>query len=594
MPLDYGWRRVRQRGESDEDELPPEEARSWLSLALFSACALVMATILVSATARAGGAPTTPPALGQDGKPAVRARGPRSRPARSADSEYRPLLVQTGLVPDSEVDFAVALTSTHANGLRFVPAGIDLLSRACPPFHIDPNRTVRERQAQRALTALLAREQMLSAETPGARSRCAVSARCGVAAPARVLRLQDVCVRNETYYLLSDRDTPAADALRMIGADPVHDWWGHPKKRKYFDRFVREARGLGAVPGGAGALWLNGTWAAPLLRFRFGHSNIFHTFQEEISALGTFSRCARTGGGSAMRFLLHQRRRLLPSRSSAARLWELATDGSPLFYVPPDAAATTFCFRRLHLELSSAEAFLAPVFDMCARVDGLSAPAAFPDWPDWPAGEGTLDGTDVLARHARTRLGLSPPRVLPVAQQRAWLAPRVLLVHRLKNRRILNAALLAWVLRDAGMDVTVVALECLPLEAQIAVATNCSTYVGVHGAGLTFGKLTPTDALLLELRTAPCDEVTNGNPYNMRFKHVILGAPRDASMPNGSCPAPWRVNRRDYEATADIAAVLREIRDKDPVASRGRARQGWWPALAPRAAAVRAGVGDAR
>jgi hypothetical protein len=157
--------------------------------------------------------------------------------------------------------------------------------------------------------------------------------------------------------------------------------------------------------------------------------------------------------------------------------------------------------------------------------------------------------------------------------------PRVTIVHRLKDRRLLNLKYVGWVLRDCGFHVTVVSLECLPLEAQLAVISNSSTLLGVHGAGMTLGHALPRDALVIELRTAPCTEEARGIPYQMRSHNEIIGAPRVAVMPNGTCPPPWKYNRRGYDAVVDIDAVLRAIYLKDPIASQDRAR---WPPLPPR------------
>jgi hypothetical protein len=133
---------------------------------------------------------------------------------------------------------------------------------------------------------------------------------------------------------------------------------------------------------------------------------------------------------------------------------------------------------------------------------------------------------------------------------------------------MLNLGYLAEALRAAGHDVTVVALECMPIEAQLVVVANSSTLVGVHGAALGLGHALPHDALLIELRSAPCVEATHGGNFKMRRRYQLIPAPRNAVGPQLGCrPPPWRVNSRDVDAMVDVSAVLRAIRENDPIAS---------------------------
>jgi len=121
------------------------------------------------------------------------------------------------------------------------------------------------------------------------------------------------------------------------------------------------------------------------------------------------------------------------------------------------------------------------------------------------------------------------------------------------------------------MAVTIVSLECLPLEAQVAVVSNSSTLMGIHGAGLTLGHTLPEDALVLELRTGACTEEARGVPYQMRAAARIVPAPREAVMPTRACPPPWKYNTRERDGVADIAAILDAIYELDPVASKAPA-----------------------
>jgi hypothetical protein len=484
------------------------------------------------------------------------------------------------------------------DGIRFVPAGITLDGRDCEPFAKDPNRTTRERIDQVPLSAASAEGMRAPAPPRGTRSRCSIS-ECVESHPRHVLRIQDACLHNDTLYLLSDRDTPA-------GAAPLleDDTWGDPKRPRKFRRFFREVSAVERIPA-ARHVWLDATWAVVTPKFRFGKSNIFHAVLEEIGWLGAMTRCARIGTGASMRYLTKHHRKLL-GRSTTGRLWEIAMDGARTLWIPPeDSVATAFCFRKLHYatdlpnphpdpypdlsphphpigsvgELHSATGVPPPshlpFVHLCARVDALT-PAPPPAWPGWPAGQATFTGFRTIVARARARLGLLPEAEAVGAK---WAVPRVTVVHRLRNRRLTNIAYVAWALRDAGFAVTLVSLECMPLEPQLAVVSNSTTLLGVHGAGLTLGHALPPDALVLELRSAPCAEEARGVPYQMRAHSEIVPAPRVAVMPNGTCPPPWKYNSRHHDAVVDIDAVLRAIYAKDPVAKRQRGR---WPKLPPR------------
>lgn len=458
--------------------------------------------------------------------------------------------------PILEMDEPVRVTSWMVDGVRFAPDGIDLSSRACAPFSMDPNRTVRERIEQRALTADAARA-LQTAEPHGNQSWCAISVCTPSRDPMRVFHMQDVCMHNDTFFLLSDRDTEPAVL--------VDDWWGNPKRPRKFKRFLQEVSIESHVPGRH--IWLGSSWTIITPKFRFGHANIFHAILEEIGWLGRTAQCGSIATGPDHNILLTQRRRLL-GRSSTGRLWEIAAAGGHTFFAPMDES-TALCFRRLHFEANTPLQPHDPPAAACEHVGALHAKR--PSWPRWPAGERSFGGFDQIVSQARVRVGLEPGNG-PVEGK--WQIPRVTVVHRLKNRRLLNIAYVAWVLRDIGFHVTVVSLECMPLEAQLAVVSNSSTLLGVHGAGLTLGHALPPDSLVIELRSAPCTEEARGVPYQMRPRNRIIPAPAAAVMPNASCPPPWKYNRRDYDVVVDIEAVLRTVYEKDPIVARNRRR---WP-----------------
>ncbi|KAG8459517.1 hypothetical protein KFE25_012852 [Diacronema lutheri] len=464
-------------------------------------------------------------------------------------------------------DAPVELADATALGVRFAPAGISAASTACPPFAMDPNRTTRTNMRQlplRAGTAPAARTRARRAEL----SWCAFD-RCAARPPSRVVHLRNVCLHNDTFYAFSDRDAPPV---------LLHtDWWGHPREKRELRRLLREVRSEAALP--AAPLWLEGTWVVTTPRFRYGGDNIFHAILEEVGWLMRAMSCGSIAATRDLSFLLEHGEPIL-GRTTLGRLWELATDGARTYFRPRDAMATAFCFRHVHAESSGeANAGLAA----CARLGRAGARARARDdvrggdmaavaaeaeaaraWPGWPAGNASFRGFPEIVERARARLGLARTvgRV-----ERAWAAPRVTVVHRLKNRRIVNLGYLTDALRAEGFDVTVVSLECMPLEAQLAVVSNSSTLLGVHGAGLTLGHALPPDALVIELRTAPCTEEAHGVPYQMRRRNAIVPAPRAAVDPRGRCPPAWKVNNREKDAVVDIEAVLRTILAKDPIAS---------------------------
>lgn len=490
-----------------------------------------------------------------------------------------------GLWPE---DHPVVLTDSQILGVRFAPAGISVASTSCPPFSMDPNRTTRTNMVQLPLrrdTALMMRAVDQRSTEP---SWCSVDF-CAARPPSRVVHLSNVCLHNDTLYAMSDRDAPRA----LLNSE----WWGHPRDKHEFRRYLQEVASASRIPGSP--LWLEGSWVLVTPRFRFGGDNIFHAILEEIGWLMRAMSCGSIAASTEQRYLLEHGHAIL-GRSTLGRLWELGTDGARSFFRPQAAMATTFCFRHAHVESSGSadEAVSA-----CERLGRLALPAAAGSaeggarsgsggngssrggsapsggshelaealppaargWPGWPARNASFRGFAEIVERARTRLGILPAAVGKVEGR--WRTPRVTIVHRLRNRRILNLGYLTDSLRDEGFAVTVVSLECMPLEAQLALVSNSSTLLGVHGAGLTLGHALPFDALVIELRTAPCTEEAHGVPYQMRKRNAIIPAPRAAVLPRGGCPPPWKVNNREKDAVVDIQAVIDTILAKDPIAS---------------------------
>mmetsp|Transcript_18878 Transcript_18878/g.47038 ORF Transcript_18878/g.47038 Transcript_18878/m.47038 type:complete len:479 (+) Transcript_18878:1817-3253(+) len=458
-------------------------------------------------------------------------------------------------------------------GVRFAPAGVNLSSRACPPFSMDPDRATRARLDQRPLTAAVALA-MQTALPLGNASWCSVSA-CSTSAPLRIFHMTDVCVHNDDFFLLSDRDTEPVTL--------VDDWYASPKHHKTYKRTIREVRSEAGIPGQQ--VWLKDSWMITSPKFRFGHGNIFHAILEEIGWLGRATTCGKIATAPDMNYILLPRRHLL-GRSPTGRLWEIAAEGASSYYMPKEQNHS-ICFRRLHFDTTLEPVASAASEASCAHVGALHAKP--PEWPGWPAArEKVFPGFDEIVSRARVRVGLAPEHGDIGGR---YATPRVTVVHRLKNRRLLNIEYVAWILRDEGFHVTVVSLECLPLEAQLALVSNSSTLLGVHGAGMTLGHALPPDALVIELRTAPCTEEARGIPYQMRHHSRIIPAPAVAVMPNASCPPPWKYNKREYDAVVDIDAVLRTIYEKDPIAIASRRPRPWWMLGKPRPVRRRLGAG---
>jgi len=447
------------------------------------------------------------------------------------------------------------VTDRIEGGVRFTPDGVDYKSTTCPAFDMDPDAATRDRieikQLQRAVALGLPTWRQERKQSWCSISRCHDPKRERKAPPNSVLHVQDVCLKGETLYLLSDRDAEPA----LI----TQDWWGPPTSKKHYKLLFKEVTSFDAL---GKALWLGEEWLAGVPKFRFGQRNIFHVILEEMGWLGRLTRCGKVSTGPETNHLLLQHRPLLGFHP-AGRMWEVAARGGRSWFIPEDHKEEVFCFHHLHLEVSTHGEAQDAALAACEHVSRLAGESP-PAWPGWPAGEATFRGFPDVVRTARARVGIEPE----LGKAERWDKPRVTVVHRLANRKLLNVAYVGLMLRDAGMDVTIVALECMPLEAQIAVVSNSSTLLGVHGAGMTFGHALPSDALVIELRSGPCTEEARGIPYQMRPRNQIVPSPRVAVMPNGTCPPPWKYNSRAFDVVVDIDAVLRVIRKKDPIASR--------------------------
>lgn len=462
-------------------------------------------------------------------------------------------------------DSGVSLSVAVRDGIRYAPAYVTEWSTRCRPFAMQPNATVRNRLNSPALSVAEARRIALPTPPRAPTTSCHLH-RCDANGEKHILSLSDVCFvpRNNTLVFLSNATGPDAGQAPPVLYDDT--FWGPSKSKRYAKRFISE-RAPATLD--EHAVWVESTWMLSTPRFRFGQRNLFHAILEELGWLARAMECAQAAADADHRFLLMHGRRLF-GENTAGRVWELAVDGLPTYYVPGEVGPeTAFCFRRAHVESQVPLKEVGALEQACDRA--RAAAGAGPSWPGWPAGKHTFHGVENMVASAHRRLGL-PKR--PATVEGRWARPRVTIVHRLGNRRLANLQYLAMALRDHDMDATVVALECMPLEAQVVLVANSSTLLGVHGAGLTLGHVLPWDALVIELRSGPCTEEARGVPYQMRKRNKILPAVKAAVLPHKGCPQPWKYNSRAHDVVIDVAAVLATIHQLDPIASRRRRGRG--------------------
>jgi len=343
-----------------------------------------------------------------------------------------------------------------ADGVRFCPAGLGYIARECPPA--PPRRRLPILQwPLQAHTA----ETRVPERLTG--SSCATIECAGAAA---LTHMRDVCLRGSTVYLVSG----------VAGAPlPLTNASFGPRRSRHATLQLREVRSFAEIPGPL--VWLQHAWVLGANPVRYGVNNLFHSVTEDIEWLAKLARCGRLRVGGSSRLLLLHGKALL-NNSTLGLLWDLASGGARAYHLQ-QGGEDTFCFRLAHAETHGSPEQLRDVRAACARARAWDETA----WEGWPA-----DKRDVFkgfpsivhAAFARLRLPEPPER----AADGKWARPRVTIVHRLRNRRLLNVRYLAVLLRDAGYDVTVGGFECLPMHEQIAIAANSSTLIGVHGAGL--------------------------------------------------------------------------------------------------------------
>lgn len=485
------------------------------------------------------------------------------------------------------------LSDRMAGAVRVVPSALDLQTFGCSPFCQDPDPRARTRMAQVPLDAdHLASMSSPSAPAGGAPSGdgrdrhpvswCAWSTcqpESGLyptfpvfhLALTAVATMADVCLVDGTMYLIGPTSPPGSRfVLQDIawGNRVVFARMGLSPQTRTTQLHLSSVESVDELPADR-VDWLRGPWVLATPLFRYGQANPFHALTEDLYLVGQVRTCgglAAVGDEDGVQVLLLHGRPFLGT-NTAGRIWDLALGNcsdrcdhhpSRAWYLPKEVRTSrhALCFERAHIH---AHNFSQGARDACDAAGRARAP---PDWRGWPAPKSAGNLGRGLAVEASRRLGVEQPPAL--VSMSGWRRPRITIITR-RTRRLLNAQYLADALAASGLHVTLVSFECLPMAAQIAVAANSSTIIGVHGAGLTMGVALAPDAAVVELRTAPCAETDRYDIYNTTKQFRILPGLRAAVGPQVPCPPPWKLNAREKDAVADISAVARAIADLDPV-----------------------------
>lgn len=498
------------------------------------------------------------------------------------------LLIGVSLVSWHAVDRPkeLGLGSYHCEeNITFRPAGLHIGSVACPrPASVSGLRARREQNLQQTIAGLARASQQPTT--------CRVH-RCG-----RVSALDVSFACLTPTYDLQVAAYPGESALERVAI--LDQDWGWPG----YERRLR----LNVVSvnfsehGELRAPWLAGRWHLVAPPYHFGVNNLHHELTGTMHYLEERLGCAGVGAQDASYLFMHDEELLKP-RGVGSQIFNLATDSAALYYWPlvEDAAAGEIplvCFERVVVELNVHEGIAAlepycaahtPVPPERTSTTGRSAPPAsalVPAGAPQDAHGLTPESlVAIMARRARERQALPPTPLRHVGP--AMPRPAITIIHRLRTRRLLNLDHLLRALRRVDLgDVTVVALECLRLEQQVAIATESSSLVGVHGAGMMLAKFLPRDGAQIELRSAPCTNRDHNfqkrrpsfavvpAPWNSVLEGPVAGQRRRDDRPPRSpddvgrntslrCPL-WRANDPS-DVVVDIPAVIATIERLDPV-----------------------------
>ncbi|KAJ1637171.1 hypothetical protein T492DRAFT_901142, partial [Pavlovales sp. CCMP2436] len=334
---------------------------------------------------------------------------------------------------------------------RFVPRGIDFDTLVCPKA--PPKQTA------------LGTHAPLTAESASAHRMAPPLSSVGSCEVRKgMLVLRHACLHNSTFYLRT-----GADAERLVVRSPRWGPWGALGRAEPPVHLQTYGE---AVPYGPpeGRVWLRGAWLFAQPRLAFSPKNVYHGL-DEIEQLDDKARRADYRLRAFAAVVTLNRRGPLLNGTLLGAVIALAGDATVAYHLPPEPMPVPLCFRTAVLELDQNETRAAAA---CAAA--VSAPGAEP-LPRAPPG--TRDSFVDVASGAYARLQMqgAPPR-----SSRGFASARVLIIHRLNQRRLVNLPFLAYELLRAGAHVTIAAFECLELTVQIALVSRASTLIGAHGA----------------------------------------------------------------------------------------------------------------
>lgn len=357
----------------------------------------------------------------------------------------------------------------------------------------------------------------------------------------RALVMNKACLRERIFTVRTGVD---GDALLM--REPRWGPWGMRGRVEppLFFQTISLASSLEARS------WMRGTWLFAQPRLAFSSQNIYHAL-DEFQEMDEFARRANTQLASVDALVTLNNRPPLLNGTLFGALLELALPSPAIFHLPPAPWATTLCFETVILEIDRNGSAAATLCAQGLHGTRRKLSRAVED-----------DNFNAVKRAAYARLHLrgSPPRVASGFER-----AHVLIVHRLRSRRLENMPFLAHALLRSGIQVTIAALECLDLAAQIVLVSRSSTLIGAHGAALALGRFLPDDGAIIELRSTPCVEA-DISWMGFRSRFAVLGAPSEATVPDLRCPL-WRA-KTGVPFIADVAQTLNAVHALDPLACR--------------------------
>ena len=129
--------------------------------------------------------------------------------------------------------------------------------------------------------------------------------------------------------------------------------------------------------------------------------------------------------------------------------------------------------------------------------------------------------------------------------------PQITIIQRQNTRRILNLDYVVVAFKKRGWHVTVAHLEELSVTEQFLMMQNTTTLIGVHGAGLAWARLLPSEAAEIQVIGLPCS-------LESPSKQNFVSAKRYRILPSSLDAINTEV---DEAATKRYCEVLRRSND---------------------------------